>query len=80
MSKQEIITYVAAILATALDTEPTPFPESTAYMAMGMDMSKWETIRSILLGGDMVSIRGNAIALTQHGRELAEKCNAASAA
>ena len=79
MTKNQIMTYVAAILTTALETEPSPFPESYAYMAMGCDMQKWEQIRGLLIASDLIAIRGNAISLTAKGRDVAQQCNAARA-
>ena len=77
MTREKLMTYVAAVLTTALETEPSPFPESMAYLAMGADLSAWGTVKGVLLGGGMVTVDGNAIQLTDKGRDLAQKCNAA---
>jgi hypothetical protein len=77
MTKAELITAVAAVITTALETEPDFFPESFAYLALGGDISKWETVKGFLLGGKMITIDGNVIKLTAYGRDLATKCNAA---
>lgn len=79
MTKNELITYVAAILTTALETEPSPFPESMAYLALGGDLSKWEGVKGILLGSGLITIDGHSISLTDKGRETARQCNAAMA-
>ena len=77
MKLHELLTYVAAIIITALKTEPSPFPESLALLAMGADLSKWQTVKGVLLDGGMVTIDGYAIQLTDNGRDLAQKWNAA---
>jgi hypothetical protein len=41
MTKEKLLATAAAILTTALETEPDPFPESTAYVVLGMDMGLW---------------------------------------
>jgi hypothetical protein len=76
MTREQLLTYVAAILTTALETEPSPFPESMAYLALGSDMAAWETVRRVLVGGQLVTINGHAIALTAKGRTVAQDCNA----
>ena len=79
MSKSELYVALAAVLTTALETEPQPFPETMAYLALGADMGKWEAVRSVLTQGGFATMDGNAIALTPKGCELAEKLNAAMA-
>jgi hypothetical protein len=76
MDRNQLMTYVAAVLTTALETEPRPFPESMAYLAMGADLSKWQTIKQVLVDGGMITTPGYSIQLTDKGRELAQKCNA----
>jgi hypothetical protein len=75
MSKEQVMTYVAAILTTLADLG-TDCAESTVYMAMGMDLQKYEAIRGLLVASDLVTVRGNRIALTAKGRQTAERCNA----
>lgn len=73
MDKKQLYIYVAAILTTALETEPTPFPETMAYIAIGHDMAKWEIVKSALLACKFITISGHSIALTPHGRDVARK-------
>jgi hypothetical protein len=77
MNKHEVTTYVAAILTTALETEPDLFPESMAYLATGGDIGKWEVVRHVLVDCEWVTIKGNVIQLTDKGRDMAVKVNAA---
>lgn len=80
MNKNDLLTYLAAVLTTALETEPAPFPESMAYLALGSDMGKWEIVRAALTENGLITItRGHAIELTDAGRALARECNAALA-
>lgn len=79
MTKEQLTTYVAAILTTALETEPSAFPESMAYLAMGADLSKWQAVKQILVGSGLIEVNGYSIELTTKGRELARRCNAALA-
>ena len=48
-------------------------PESAAYMVMGMDMSKWETIKSVLLRSKLMTSVAHGMTLTNTGRDMAEK-------
>lgn len=76
MTREQLMTYVAAILTTALETEPSPFPETMAYMALGCDMGKWQTVKEgILLAGLATIESGPTIVLTEKGREIARQCN-----
>jgi len=76
MTKDQLNSYLAAILTTALETEPNSFPESMAYLALGMSMAKWSVIREVLTSASLVTISNNSISLTAEGRELAHKCQA----
>ena len=76
MTKQEANQYMSAILTTAAEVEPAPIPESAAYMVMGMNLPKWETIKSVLLrAGLMVSVN-HGMTLTDAGRDMAAKIEA----
>ena len=77
MTREQLNTYLAAILTTALETEPSPVPESMAYIALGSDMSAWSVVRSVLESAKLATFQGHAIRLTAAGRAVAEKCNAA---
>ena len=76
MTKNQLNAYLAAILTTALETEPDPFPEFTAYLALGCNILKWSTVREMLTSSLMVTISNNSISLTDKGRKLARKCQA----
>jgi hypothetical protein len=79
MTKDQLMTYVAAVLTTALETEPSPFPESMAYLAMGADLSKWEIVKGTLTHAGWAKFAGHSIQLTDEGRKIATHCNAALA-
>ena len=74
MTRSEINVALSAILTTALETEPTAFPESTAYLALGSDMTKWELVKSFLLAAELATIEENKIVLTNKGRDIARQC------
>ena len=76
MTNNEMNIALAAILTTALETEPGPFPQSMAYLALGSDIAKWETVKTVLTVGKLADLEGNQIVLTAKGREIAAKCNA----
>jgi len=77
MTHNELNCYLAAILTTALETEPGPFPETMAYLALGSDMAKWTTVKGLLQATKLATFAGHSITLTAAGRAVAEKCNAA---
>lgn len=77
MTRDQLNAYLCAILTTALETEPAPFPESTGYLATGMNMTAWCKIKAIMEGAGLVTMTGNAIRLTDAGRKLAREIEAA---
>ena len=78
MDKKEVMKYVAAFLSSLNGTSGAP--ESTFYMALGMDMDKWQYVRFVLTAEPaMVRISGNYVTLTPYGRELAERIDSVMA-
>ena len=80
MKLSEYNAALAAILVAAAETEPAPFPESYGYTALGSDLKKWQMIRGILITGQLATMDGNQIKLTDAGRDMARKCQAFAAA
>ena len=74
MTRNQANKFLAAILTTALETEPAPFPETMAYLAMGSNVENWQTIRRIMDQGELATFTGNSIALTDKGRDIARQC------
>ncbi|MFA5285146.1 MAG: hypothetical protein WC347_06080 [Smithellaceae bacterium] len=77
MGKNELNKVLAAILTTALETEPASFPESFAYMACGANLDKWTITKAVLITGNLTTMEGNDIKLTEKGREMAKLINSA---
>jgi hypothetical protein len=72
MTRHDLLTAVAAVLTTALETEPDPFPESTVYLAVcGTDIETWEALKYVLTSTGLVTCSGNCIHLTDKGRRYA---------
>lgn len=74
MTRERILTSVAAILTTLLETDGSP--ESMIYIGLGMDLSAWQQIKGILLSSELITCHGYYVELTEAGRETAEQCNA----
>jgi predicted transcriptional regulator len=78
MTREQINTYLCAILSTLAETNGSP--ESMLYIGIGMDMNRWEIIRRIMLAGALVEIsQAHYVTLTEKGKELAAKIDAALA-
>lgn len=73
MVKNELLKYIAAIVTTLEETGGSP--ESILYIGTGMDFSKWNDLRIIMIGSDLIAISGNYVTLTERGRILAIECN-----
>ena len=65
---------IAAVIATLDETNGSP--ESMLYIFFDMNMDVWTRVRDVLLEGDMITIKGNYVTLTEKGREIARKINA----
>jgi len=74
MNEKTAKLYMTAILITALETEPNPFPETLAYLAIGGNEAEWYTIRNILDKTGLMTIsRAHTCHLTDKGRDFARK-------
>lgn len=74
MSKNELLKYIAAIVTTVAETGIAP--ESSVYMALGMDMSKYQIVRNVMVGAKLITVANYTIRLTDAGKEMADKVNA----
>lgn len=52
----------------------TDVAESTFYLALGMDIWKWEKISGLMLRSDLIQIRSHRVRLTAKGVKLAQDC------
>ncbi len=77
MTRDEMLTALAAVLTTALECQPCP--ESMVYLALGSDIGKWETVKAALQHAELATFEGYSVTLTAKGRALAERCNVALA-
>jgi hypothetical protein len=68
----------ALLCATITTLDEVPFaPESTLYLGMGADMATWETVKSVLIAGNLATIdASHAVTITEAGRAMAAKINA----
>jgi hypothetical protein len=74
MTRDELNKYLCAILTTIDEVEYSP--ESILYIGLGMDMSKWDAIRGILLAGGLATIDCSQVRITPKGHNLAQQINA----
>ena len=73
MTKEMMLTRIAAIVTTLAETNGTP--ESMLYIFCEMDMQAYEMIRDVLTRAKLVTIKGNYVTLTNEGKETARKLN-----
>lgn len=79
MTKDQIMTYVAAILTTLQECGGSG-PESSVYLALGMDINVYSDIRGLLVASGLVTCKSYTLRLTEKGDQLATECNALLAA
>ena len=75
MTKHEINVYLCAILTTLAEVEYSP--ESSIYLAIGADLSKWHELKALLTSAGLITTEFNAVKITDLGRLMADKINAA---
>lgn len=78
MTKQALLTRVAATLSTLVETNGCP--ESMIYLAFGGDIHEWEYLRDIMLQAGFITIKGHYVTLTEDGKIKALQINAMIAA
>jgi hypothetical protein len=78
MTRNEINQYLCAILTTLRELD-TDAAESTIYLAMGMDLPKYEQIRDIAIAAKLIVVQSHRISLTEAGKEMADRINSAMA-
>ena len=72
MNRNELLTYISAILTTILEVSPTdPIPASSIYLAMGMNLQNYELVRDVMVKCNWVVATSSTIALTSEGRAKA---------
>lgn len=76
MDRNQLAVFVAAILSTLAEF-PDGCPESTLYLAVGMDWSAFENVSSILTQNDLIAIQGHWVKPTAKGLALAQEIEAA---
>ena len=79
MSRNDVNAALCAILTTLREVGE-PAPESSIYMALGMDIDKYHALRTIMLNCKLVSLSSHALSLTPEGVAMADKINAHVAA
>ena len=72
LTKNELLTYVSAILTTLLEVSPNdPIPASSIYLALGMDLGKYELVKDIMVQCNWIVATSFTITLTSEGRAKA---------
>jgi hypothetical protein len=75
MTRDELNLNLVAIITTLNEVDFAP--ESSLYLGLGMDLAKWELIKSILLGANLATCSNNMVKIAPMGVEMAKKINAA---
>ena len=77
MDKKQFVASLCAILGTLADC-PEGCPESTLYIAVGMDMSVWSPIRNALVTDGFITVaRNHWVTPTPKGIDAGKRLNAA---
>ena len=74
MNQKELVLAVAAVVSAAAEFDFCPC--TSAYMALGCDMGKWEVVRSVCVRAGFITCTPSTYRLTEKGKQLAEEINA----
>ena len=74
MTEREIVVRIAATLTTLLDVNGSP--ESTIYLAYGMNWGTWNLLRGIMERAGWIVVRNFYVTLTPSGKVKAAECQA----
>lgn len=55
------------VIGSLQDVNNEPVPESTFYIAFGMDMDRWQTVKLVLLSTGMIEVKNHLVRLTIKG-------------
>jgi hypothetical protein len=74
MDRNELNKMLCAIITTLEEVESAP--ENILYVGTGCDLAKYETVKSVLIGGNLATLDNREMRLTQAGHDMAAKINA----
>ena len=75
MTKNELLTRIAATLTTLAETNGSP--ESMIYLAFGADIHEWNDLKAILLKMDWIKVSAHYVTLTEAGKLKAAEIESA---
>lgn len=76
LSPNEIKSFFIAVLATFAEYEiDQDFAESTFYLMLNMNLENWNKIKAIMVGADVITVKGYRVKATQKGYELGQRLN-----
>lgn len=71
---KSVAAMIAAILTTLAEVSDAA-PESSVYLALGMDMDQYTTIRDVMVRLNLITVKSYTLRLTPLGRQTADKIN-----
>lgn len=77
MTRNEINTYLCAVLTTLADLDGQPAPRSSLYLALNMEIARFEMIETLLTKAGLVTVTSETMKLTDAGRAMVVKIKAA---
>lgn len=65
MTRDELNKYLCAVITTLDEVEYSP--ESTLYLGLGSSMDTWNTVKSVLINGNLATIENSTVRITPAG-------------
>ena len=78
MTQNEMVQKIAAVVSTLGEVKSQGVPESSLYLAVcDSNLDEWNTLKAVMVKSDLIEVKFHAVSLTQKGKQLADKINAA---
>lgn len=75
MTQREALLFVAAVLSTLVEAG-SGMPESTGYLALGMNLDDWQLIKRVMIEAGYINVQNHYVTLTAAGRVKGDEINA----
>ena len=76
MTKEEVMTAIAAVTSTLEELGNPVSPASSIYLALGMDLGRYDLVAKVLSDAGLANVTSETIQLTEKGLDIGRQCSA----
>jgi hypothetical protein len=74
MTRDELNTLLCAVITTLDEVDYSP--EGALYLGMESNINTWQTVKRVLIAGNLATFESDTVKITPAGHAMAEKINA----